>query len=28
VVFYYPPDTNMPEGTVTQGVFERAFEEV
>jgi alkanesulfonate monooxygenase SsuD/methylene tetrahydromethanopterin reductase-like flavin-dependent oxidoreductase (luciferase family) len=25
LVFYYPPDTNMPEGTVTQGVFERAF---
>jgi len=24
-VFYYPPDTNMPEGTVTPGVFERAF---
>ena len=25
VVFYYPPDTNMPEGTVAPGVFERAF---
>jgi alkanesulfonate monooxygenase SsuD/methylene tetrahydromethanopterin reductase-like flavin-dependent oxidoreductase (luciferase family) len=25
LVFYYPPDTNMPEGTVTPGVFERAF---
>ena len=24
-VFYYPPDTNMPEGTVTPGVFERAL---
>ena len=24
-VFYYPPDTNMPEGTVAPGVFERAF---
>jgi alkanesulfonate monooxygenase SsuD/methylene tetrahydromethanopterin reductase-like flavin-dependent oxidoreductase (luciferase family) len=25
IVFYYPPDTNMPKGTVTPGVFERAF---
>ena len=25
LVFYYPPDTNMPEGTVTPGVFERAI---
>jgi alkanesulfonate monooxygenase SsuD/methylene tetrahydromethanopterin reductase-like flavin-dependent oxidoreductase (luciferase family) len=25
VVFYYPPDTNMPEGSVSPGVFERAF---
>ena len=25
IVFYYPPDTNMPEGTVRAGVFERAF---
>jgi hypothetical protein len=24
-VFYYPPDSNMPDGTVTPGVFERAF---
>ena len=25
IVFYYPPDTNMPDSTVTPGVFERAF---
>jgi alkanesulfonate monooxygenase SsuD/methylene tetrahydromethanopterin reductase-like flavin-dependent oxidoreductase (luciferase family) len=25
LVFYYPPDTAMPEGSVTPGVFERAF---
>jgi alkanesulfonate monooxygenase SsuD/methylene tetrahydromethanopterin reductase-like flavin-dependent oxidoreductase (luciferase family) len=25
IVFYYPPDTNMPAGTVEAGVFERAF---
>jgi alkanesulfonate monooxygenase SsuD/methylene tetrahydromethanopterin reductase-like flavin-dependent oxidoreductase (luciferase family) len=25
LVFYYPPDTNMPTGTVAPGVFERAF---
>ena len=25
LVFYYPPDTAMPEGTVSEGVFERAF---
>jgi alkanesulfonate monooxygenase SsuD/methylene tetrahydromethanopterin reductase-like flavin-dependent oxidoreductase (luciferase family) len=25
IVFYYPPETGMPEGTVTPGVFERAF---
>ena len=25
LVFYYPPDTNMPEGAVTPGVFERAL---
>jgi alkanesulfonate monooxygenase SsuD/methylene tetrahydromethanopterin reductase-like flavin-dependent oxidoreductase (luciferase family) len=25
LVFYYPPDTNMPAGAVTVGVFERAF---
>jgi hypothetical protein len=24
-VFYYPPDSNMPDGTVTPGVFERGF---
>ena len=24
IVFYYPPDTNMPQGTVAPGVFERA----
>jgi alkanesulfonate monooxygenase SsuD/methylene tetrahydromethanopterin reductase-like flavin-dependent oxidoreductase (luciferase family) len=24
LVFYYPPDTSMPEGSVTPGVFERA----
>jgi hypothetical protein len=22
---YYPPDTNMPDGSVTPGVFERAL---
>jgi len=26
IVFYYPPDTNMPAGTVAEGVFERAFQ--
>ena len=25
IVFYYPSDTNMPEGSVTSGVFEAAF---
>jgi alkanesulfonate monooxygenase SsuD/methylene tetrahydromethanopterin reductase-like flavin-dependent oxidoreductase (luciferase family) len=25
LVFYYPPDTNMPAGSVSPGVFERAF---
>jgi alkanesulfonate monooxygenase SsuD/methylene tetrahydromethanopterin reductase-like flavin-dependent oxidoreductase (luciferase family) len=25
LVFYYPPDTAMPDGAVTPGVFERAF---
>jgi alkanesulfonate monooxygenase SsuD/methylene tetrahydromethanopterin reductase-like flavin-dependent oxidoreductase (luciferase family) len=25
LVFYHPPDTNMPEGTVAPGVFERAL---
>jgi len=25
LVFYYPPDTNMPEGSVAPGVFERAY---
>jgi alkanesulfonate monooxygenase SsuD/methylene tetrahydromethanopterin reductase-like flavin-dependent oxidoreductase (luciferase family) len=25
IVFYYPPDTAMPGGSVTPGVFERAF---
>jgi alkanesulfonate monooxygenase SsuD/methylene tetrahydromethanopterin reductase-like flavin-dependent oxidoreductase (luciferase family) len=25
LVFYYPPDTNMPAGSVKPGVFERAF---
>ncbi|HKP19677.1 MAG TPA: LLM class flavin-dependent oxidoreductase [Gaiellaceae bacterium] len=25
LVFYYPPDTAMPDGTVAPGVFERAF---
>jgi alkanesulfonate monooxygenase SsuD/methylene tetrahydromethanopterin reductase-like flavin-dependent oxidoreductase (luciferase family) len=25
LVFYYPPDTAMPEGSVAPGVFERAF---
>jgi len=24
-IFYYPPDTNMPAGSVVPGVFERAF---
>ena len=27
LVFYYPPDTDMPDGTVTPGVFERAIQE-
>jgi hypothetical protein len=25
LVFYYPPETGMPEGSVAPGVFERAF---
>jgi hypothetical protein len=25
IVFYYPPETGMPEGSVTTGVFERVF---
>jgi alkanesulfonate monooxygenase SsuD/methylene tetrahydromethanopterin reductase-like flavin-dependent oxidoreductase (luciferase family) len=25
IVFYYPPETGMPEGTAAPGVFERAF---
>jgi alkanesulfonate monooxygenase SsuD/methylene tetrahydromethanopterin reductase-like flavin-dependent oxidoreductase (luciferase family) len=27
IVFYYPPETGMPEGAVTPGVFERALSE-
>jgi alkanesulfonate monooxygenase SsuD/methylene tetrahydromethanopterin reductase-like flavin-dependent oxidoreductase (luciferase family) len=26
LIFYYPPDTNMPEGSVMPGVFERAVQ--